>query len=111
MKQLALDNSWRYEYSMTAKDGITGEVEPVAGLTSLSCWLSATDQGATIDSALTKTLAEYSGKPGTYFALVDGPTLASKLSTYVGKTVWEVLVDGTNVKTSEPRRVVSPRRP
>ena len=109
MKNVSLDNDWRYKYRVTTDDATTGATIAATGLTGLQAWFSLTRGGATINSALTKTMAELSGTPGTYTAVVDGDVLRTYLLASAGDVVFEVFGDGTNVLTSIPRRVKAVR--
>jgi hypothetical protein len=114
VKTLPLDNDWEYIWPGTRRNAATGVVEAAAGLAGLQAWLSATDGGATINAALTKTLAERASLLGEYFAIVDGDVLRSYLAaggvlTY--PKVWECFGDSTNVLYSVERKVSLVRRP
>lgn len=108
MKNVALDNDWRYDYRVTQASTTTGATAAASGLT-VQAWFSATRGGATIDAALTKSLTEYASTAGRYAGIVDGDVLRTHLLAYVGLVVWEVFGDGTNVYTSIPRRVKAVR--
>ncbi len=109
MKHVSLDNDWRYKYRVTTDDSVTGASTVAAGLTGLQAWFSLTRGGATINAALTKTMVELVGTPGTYTAVADGDVLRTHLAALDGQVIWEVFGDGTNVYTSVPRRVKAVR--
>ena len=109
MKTLPLDNDWEYDYTVTRKIAATGATEAATGLTGLTGRISATDGGATINAALTVDLTER-GTLGKYYGVVEGDDLREQLAAYIGKPVWEVFGDGTNVLTSVPRIVRATRR-
>lgn len=113
MKLLYLDNDWEYIWPGTRRNASTGVIEPAAGLTGLAARISATDGGATINAALTQSLVERASLAGEYFAVVDGDALRTHLGnvTYIGRVVWEVFGDGTNVLYSVARTVIEHRRP
>lgn len=105
MKHVNLDNDWRYKYRVTTDDGTTGASIAAAGLAGLQAWFSSTRGGATINAALTKSMSELAGTPGTYTAVVDGDVLRTYLASLDGQVIFEVFGDGTNVLTSIVRRV------
>src|SRR6266705_4867159 len=105
MKHVSLDNDWRYKYRVTTDNATTGATIAAAGLAGLQAWFSLTRGGATINAALTKSMAERSGTPGTYTAVVDGDVLRTYLAALDGQVIWEVFGDGLNVYTSVNRRV------
>ncbi len=105
MKHVSLDNDWRYKYRVTTDDSTTGASIAAAGLAGLQAWFSLTRGGATINAALTKSMVELSGTPGTYTAVVDGDVLRTYLAALDGQVIWEVFGDGLNVYTSVNRRV------
>lgn len=105
MKHVNVDNDWRYKYRVTTDDSVTGVSTVAAGLVGLQAWFSTTRGGATINAALTKNMAELSGTPGTYTAVVDGDVLRTYLASLDGQMIWEVFGDGSNVFTSVNRRV------
>ncbi|HEX9239208.1 MAG TPA: hypothetical protein VF910_00960 [Candidatus Bathyarchaeia archaeon] len=105
MKHVSLDNDWRYKYRVTTDNATTGATIAAAGLAGLQAWFSLTRGGATINAALTKSMAELSGTPGTYTAVVDGDVLRTYLAALDGQVIWEVFGDGLNVYTSVNRRV------
>ena len=110
MKILPLDNDWEPEWPITRKNAASGDDEPASGLAGLTARLSATDGGTTIHASLSVSLAERSGAPGVYYGTIQGDDLRAQLVTYIGKVVYEVVGDGTNVFISVPRKVVERRR-
>jgi hypothetical protein len=112
MITISLDNDFEPEMAVTRKNTTTGVLEPAAGLTGLTFRLSATDGGTAIHADLEVTATERSGAPGVYFAILDGDKLRTHLAaSYIGKVVWEVFGDGTNVFSSIERKIVERRRP
>jgi len=105
MKNVPLDNDWRYKYRVTQDNATTGLSEAATGLGSLQAWFSATRGGAAIHSDLTKSMVELVGAGGTYTAVVDGDVLRTRLAAFTDLVVYEVFGDGTNVLTSIARRV------
>jgi hypothetical protein len=105
MKNVSLNNDWRYKYRVTTDNTTTGATIAAAGLTGLEAWFSATRGGTTIDAQLVKSMTELSGTPGTYTAVVDGDILAGALTAFADEVIYEVFGDGENVLTSIARRV------
>jgi hypothetical protein len=111
MMAVALDNDYEFEVAITRKNTSTGATEPAAGLTGLSFRFSATDGGTAIHASLQVNATERSGTPGTYFAVCQGDDLRAQLAaSYIGKVIYEVFGDGTNVLSSIPRLVIEHRR-
>lgn len=110
-KTLPLDNDWEMVWPGTRRNTATGVNEAAASLTGLTGRISDTDGGSAIHADLSKSMAERASTPGEYFAIVDGDALRTHLATsYIGRIVWEVFGDGTNVVYSQPRLVVARRR-
>jgi hypothetical protein len=107
-----LDNDYRLEVAITRTNTSTGLREPATGLT-LTARLALTDGGPAINGALTATLTEASGKPGTYFGRLDGDVLRAQdtAGALPSRAVWIVTGDGTNVLVSEQTTVQRTRRP
>jgi len=104
------DNDHEYVYRATRRNTATGALEAAAGLTGVQAWLSATDGGASLHATLTKTLAERASTPGEYFAIVDGTDLTTHLPA-AGTSVYEIVNDGGNIKTTARLLVRDKRRP
>lgn len=112
MKYIPLGNRYEYEWSGERKDADTGAVEVDASHSGLSATISASDGGSAINAALTVSLSERTGTPGTYYGQVAGSAITSHLTAYLGSIVYEVLTDSAgDVKRSQPLRVVSVARP
>ena len=110
-KYVYLDNDFEAEFAIERKNSSTGELEAAASLSNLTARFSATDGGPTIHATLSVNLAER-GTTKLYFGVIDGDALRTQLAAaYVGKTVWLVAGDGTNVLVSEPYIVKATRRP
>lgn len=107
-KPLYLDNDDEPEYYVARRDASDREIGPATGLTGLTVWLSATDGGATINAALSKTTTERASAPGYYYSRYEGDDLRTHLATING--VYEVFGDGENIYTSTYRRVFAKRR-
>ena len=109
-KNLYLDNDFEIEFAFQRKNATTGNLEAASGLT-LTGRFSATDAGLTIHASLSVSLTER-GSTGIYAGVVQGDDLRTQLAAaYVGKTVWLVGGDGTNVLVSTPYTVKATRRP
>lgn len=109
MNDLYLDNDFEAEFTVTRKNAATGATEAATGLTSLTVKISASDGGAAI-GALTGSATER-GTLGIYYYVFDGDALRTALAaSYVGRRVWVVFGDGTNVLTSNPVVVRATRR-
>ena len=108
---IPLDNDWEFEFPVTRKNTASGKKEAAASLSGLKGWIAASKGGAAINATLEKTLAERSSTAGTYFAIVDGTDIRTHLASYVGRAVYEVFGDGTNVLTHKRRIVVETREP
>jgi adenylylsulfate kinase-like enzyme len=106
-----LDNDWEYEINVTRKNTASGTVEAADSLSGITGRISLTSKGATINAALTKTLAERSSTAGKYFAIVDGDDLRTHLAAYVGQSVYEIIGDGTSVEVSRKHTVHNVRKP
>ena len=111
MKPLYLDNDHVCEMDLTQKHTDTSLWVPAVGQAGLSFRISLTDGGSAVHASLSVSATERPAKPGTYFATLQGNDLRTHLAAYIGTIVWEVFGDGTNVTTSEPRKVVEHRRP
>lgn len=105
-----LDNDHLIEKDITQPATATGVSEAAGGLTGLTGHISSTPAGATIDAALSVSLSERSSTTGRYFGVLEGDDLRTHLASLVGRTVYEVVGDGTNVYVSDAR-VVRDRRP
>jgi hypothetical protein len=103
-------NGHEYVYTVARRNTSTGVDEAAAGLTAIQAWLALTAGGASINAALTKTLAERASTPGEYFAVVSGADLTTYLPA-TGSRVYEVVNDGTNIKTTAVLTVRSVRHP
>ena len=110
MKTLPLDNDWEALWPFTRHNTSTGILEAAAGLVGLTARLSATDGGAAIHANLSVSILERASTPGEYFGIIQGDDLRTHLAAYIGKVIWEVVGDGTNVFISEARRVRERRR-
>lgn len=55
--------------------------------------IAATPKGTEIDAALKKSLNERPNTPGDYYAIYPGIDIDSKLATYTGKKVYEIIYD------------------
>jgi hypothetical protein len=106
-----LDNDFESEFALTRKNAQTGASEAAAGLSGLTCRLSATDGGAAIHADVTINMSERASKAGTYYGVFDGDKLRTQLLSYVGSSVWEVFGDGTNVLISKEHHVLGTRPP
>lgn len=109
-KRLYLDNDYEAEYAVTRKNTATGASEVAADLEGLTARVSLTDGGATIHADLTVSTSERSSTPGRYFGVFDGDDLRTHLLAYVGKKVYVVFGDGTNVLVSDVHIVRKTRR-
>ena len=79
-----------------------------SGLTGLTAKLAATEGGAAINAALSKTLTEISST-GWYAATFEGADITTYLATYVGKDVVMICGDGANVNKQILREVRASR--
>ena len=106
--EIFLDNDHRIAGRFLQPNATTGKLEPVSGL-ALFGWLSATDGGAEIHETLKVALTELAEAAGDYAGVLEGDALRAHLADKA--TVYEVVGDAGNVKTSEPLRVRLVRRP
>ena len=96
------------ETTLTRKNATTGASEPATGLAGLTFRLAATRNGAAINAALSKSATER-GALGVYYATFECSDLTTQLAAYVGKDVFQVFGDGTNVNFSIARKVLAVR--
>lgn len=98
LKRAYLNNDLEYEVNLTTKDNQSGDLIAATGMTGLSYWLSRTQDGADIGGT-TVTLQERSGKPGTYYGVLDATLVNAALSSRVGQRVYGVLSKDEDVNT------------
>lgn len=110
MKRLYLDNDHEFEYAISQKNASTGDREAADGLSGLIAWVSLTDGGDAIHADLSVSATERASKAGTYYGVFDGDTLRTHLLAYVGRIVYVVFGDGTNVLVSDRHKVIEHRR-
>lgn len=96
------------QHAVTRRNATTGADEAATGLTGLTFRLSATRNGAAIDASLSKTATERS-TTGIYYATFEGADLATYLAAYVGRNVYQIFGDASNVNYSLSRPVVAVR--
>ena len=84
---------------------------PATGLTGLTVLLSATETGAAINAALSKSLTEI-GSTGYYTAVFEGSDVDAQLdnATYRGKDVYQIAGNGSDINIVTVRRVLLTRR-
>ena len=99
--QLPIDNDFEFEYSVTRKNTATGALEAATELASLIALVSLTKEGgptpSAIDDDLSVSASERSGTAGSYYGVFDGDKLRTHLLAYVGRKVYVVFGDGTNI--------------
>jgi hypothetical protein len=93
--------------AVTRINTTTGLEEAATGLTGLTFKLAATETGAAINAALSKTATEI-GATGEYQATFEGADLVTYLTA--GVDVYQIFGDAANVNLVVARRVVSVRR-
>lgn len=98
LKKVYLNNDLEYEVELETKDNQSGDKVPATGMTGLSYWLSRTQNGADIGGTEV-ALQERSGKPGTYYGVLDATLVNAALSTRVGQRVYGVLSKDEDVNT------------
>jgi len=103
-------NDYEAEFTLTRKNAATGAVEADAGHLGLTVRLAATPTGAAIDATLQKALAERASLAGTFFAVIAGADINTKLASFVGKSVWEICTDGATIFAAVEREVLADRR-
>lgn len=108
-KTVALSNDHAFKYAITRSNATSGAKEAATGLT-LSGWFSATDGGAAL-TGTTTSLAELSGKPGTYMGTLGATALTAALTPYVNRTVYEVVSQSGHLLDSVAVLVTPTRRP
>lgn len=96
-----IDQDWEFEYDLTRKNTDTGELEAADGA-SMTAHFALTSGGAAIGSTST-ALTERASKAGRYFGILADSTLTTDLAAYVGQTVYEVYLVGSD--EVESRRV------
>lgn len=90
---LYLDNDLEVEIKLTRKATTTGLTEAAAGVTGLAAHIAATPQGSAIHADLTVNLSERSAAAGTYYGLLDGDDLTTRLTDYVNDTVYLIVTN------------------
>lgn len=90
---LYLDNDLEVEIKLTRKAATTGLTEPAAGVTGLSAYIAATPQGTAIHADLSVNLSERSAAAGTYYGLLDGDDLTTRLTDSINETVYLVVTN------------------
>jgi len=80
------DNSYQYEFAVTAPADATGVKGPKTGLVDLVAFMSATADASSgpIHTDLQATVTERSGKPGTYYAKIPKSAINARLYGTVG---------------------------
>lgn len=104
MAHIYLDNDFLVEVTLTRPNASTGEDEAADGLTG-TAFISATRGGAAIHAAMSGSLAERAGTPGTYHLTFDGADITTHLAAYAGDTVYECVQFGSDFKEYRPRLV------
>ena len=110
MKTISLVEDYEFEFAVARKALTTGSREAATGLTNVSAWLSLTDGGAAVGSTST-TLTERSATAGLYYGVLDAATINTALSSYVGRTVYEVFNVTGDSKRGQARIVVAISEP
>lgn len=110
LAEVYLDNDHKFRYKVQRDNIDTGTAEAAAAVTGVTAHFSADDGGAAISGTET-TLTEYSGRPGTYFGVLDKTALNTALAASVNDVVYEVFVVSGDQETSEPVLVKAKRRP
>ncbi len=103
-------NDWTGEKHITQKNPTTRAIEDATGLSGLLAWLSLTSEGATIDASLSGAVTEANG--ARYFRVFQGTDLLAHLpiGTFDKTVIYLVFGDSVNIFTSDPVKVVYPRR-
>ena len=97
-KDVFKDNTYQYEFQVLGPATSTGARGPKAGLTDLVAFFSETKDGAPIHADLQVTVAERSGKPGTYFATIPKAAVNARLfgsgaANFAGKSIYVIAMN------------------
>lgn len=88
------DNPYEIEFTVQKRAAASGALAPATGITDLIGYLAAAPDGAAINPALSVTLVERSGKPGTYSALIAAAVINAQLfdgaTSYNGASIYVV---------------------
>lgn len=90
---LYLDNDLEVDIKLTRKATTTGKTEAAAGVTGLSAYVAATPQGSAIHADVSVSLTERSAAAGTYYGVIDGDDLTTRLTDYINETVYLVVTN------------------
>ena len=107
------DNSYLLEFAIQHRDPATGKPVATTGLVDLVGLVAATQEGTAINPALSLTLAERSGKPGTYYGVIGKAAVNAHLfdgaTNYDGQTVW-LSARNNDIDVTVPTKAKSSRK-
>jgi len=109
-RTIYLNNDDEFEFYVTRRNTSTGLVEPAASIAGMTCLLSATKTGTAIDASLEVSAVERASSPGYYYGVMQGSDFNTYLATYVGRTVFRVLKNGSDI-VAYTRVTVKAERP
>ncbi len=97
--ELFLDNDTEIVLNLKNRVSTTGVKIPSTGLAAANFKVrfSLTQGGSSINATMDLPLIERSGKPGEYYVNLDGDVARTYLAVHVGKKIWVIAGDGTNV--------------
>jgi hypothetical protein len=96
---LPLDNNYEPRWSLKQHKTTDATLEPATGLTLTAAFVAVSTDGLSspIHSDLSLSVTERSGKPGSYFVVFPGTALRARLASYVNRTIYLLIGNGTSV--------------
>lgn len=95
-RELSGDNDYLIQREITTFRTTDGEKIAATGLAGGVGFLAADEGGVAIDASLSVSLTERSGKPGTYYGVIQGDDILAQLADYDGEDVWECVQFGSD---------------
>jgi hypothetical protein len=108
------DNDYEPEFDIQQRKTETGDLELATGLTNVSLWLAASAEGDEIHADLKVPATERTEKPGTYFGIINGDKITTRLfgnPSFDGLAVYVVCADvGQNLRVFKKRKAHATRQ-